>query len=176
MPVGVVIPTGNCKTATDRSAEEAQILFPNLDDTGLDIAEFSIVIVFNGIHHFVGTKKPQPTFKDGVTDAITHLQQARVICDNLKAKDQSVKGLVATTSKTAATIAYNLERLFKPPSQFQKRVQKQQPQQNLLPKGKGMTVLTMRWLPGKLHWPEMAIHLWQLCTVIVVSGKPQRRI
>ena len=47
MPVAVVIPTGNCKTATDRSAEEAQILFPNLDDTGLDIAEFSIVIVFN---------------------------------------------------------------------------------------------------------------------------------
>ena len=115
MPVAVVIPTGNCKTATDRSAEEAQILFPNLDDTGLDIAEFSIVIVFNGIHHFVGTKKPQPTFKDGVTDVITHLQQARVICDNLKAEDQSVKGVVATTSKTAATIAYNLERLFKPP-------------------------------------------------------------
>ena len=115
MPVAVVIPTGNSKTATDRSAEEAQILFPNMDDTGLDISDFCIVIVFNGIHHFVGTKKPQPTFKDGVTDVITHLQQARVICDNLRAEDQSVKGVVATTSKTAATIAYNLERLFKPP-------------------------------------------------------------
>ena len=38
-----------------------------------------------------------------------------MICDNLKAEDQSVKGVVATTAKTAATIAYNLERLFKPP-------------------------------------------------------------
>ena len=115
MPVAVVIPTGNSKTATDRSAEEAQILFPNIEDTGLDISVIYIVIVFNGIHHFVGTKTPQPTFKDGVSDVITHLQQARVICDNLKAEDQSVKGVVATTAKTAATIAYNLERLFKPP-------------------------------------------------------------
>ena len=38
-----------------------------------------------------------------------------MICDNLRAEDQSVNGVVATTSKTAATIAYNLERLFKPP-------------------------------------------------------------
>ena len=71
--------------------------------------------MYNGIHHFVRTKKTQPTFKDGVTDVINHLQQARVTCDNLKAQDQSVKGVVATTAKTAATIAYNLERLFKPP-------------------------------------------------------------
>ena len=74
MPVAVVIPTGNSKTATDRSAEEAQILFPNMEDTVLDISAICIVIVFNGIHHFVGTKKPKPTFKDGVTDVITHLQ------------------------------------------------------------------------------------------------------
>ena len=33
---------------------------------------------------------------------------------NLKPQDESVKGVVATTAKTAATIAYNLERLFKP--------------------------------------------------------------
>ena len=86
-----------------------------MEDNGLDISAICIVIVFNGIHHFVGTKKPQPTFKDRVSDVITHLQQARVICDNLKAEDQSVKGVVATTAKTATTIAYNLERLFKPP-------------------------------------------------------------
>ena len=115
MPVAVVIPTGNSKTATNRSAEEAQILFPNMEDTGLDISAICIVIVFNGIHHFVGTKKPQPTFKDGVSDVINHLQQARVICDNLRAEDQSVKSVVQTTAKTAATIAYNLERLFRPP-------------------------------------------------------------
>ena len=50
----------------------------------------------------------------------SHLEQAMVICDNLKAQDESVKGVVATTAKTSASIAYNLERLFKPPvSQFQ---------------------------------------------------------
>ena len=65
MPVAVVIPTGNSKTATDRSAEEAQILFPNLDDTGLDISDFCIVLVFNGIHHFVGTKNHNLHLKMG---------------------------------------------------------------------------------------------------------------
>ena len=85
-----------------------------------------------------------------MTDVITHLQQARVICDNLRAEDQSVKGVVATTSKTAATIAYNLERLFKPPVTVPEEGQKQQQQQNLLLKGKGMTVLTMRLLSGRL--------------------------
>ena len=63
MPVAVVISTGNSKTATDRSAEEAQILFPNMEDTGLDISAICIVIVYNGIHHFVGTKKTSQLFK-----------------------------------------------------------------------------------------------------------------
>ena len=45
---------------------------------------------------------------------ISHFQQARIICDNLKAQDESVKGVTSTTAKTAASIAYNLERLFKP--------------------------------------------------------------
>ena len=85
-----------------------------MEGTGLDISAISIVIVHNGIHHFVGTRKPQPTFKDGVTDMISHLQQARIICDNLKAQDESVKGVTSTTAKTAASIAYNLEILFKP--------------------------------------------------------------
>ena len=119
-------------------AEEAQILFPNMEDTGLDISAICIIIVYNGIHHFVGTKKPQPTFKDGVTDVISHLQLARVICDNLKAQDKSVKRVVATTAKTATNIAYNLERLFKPPA-----LQLQQEVAEALQRGKGMTVMIM---------------------------------
>ena len=108
MPVAVVTPTNSSK-------KEAQILVPSMEDTGLDISCIYIVIIYNGIHHFIGTRKPQSTFKDGVTDVISQLQQARVICDNLKAEDESVKGVVATTAKTAASIVYNLERLFKPP-------------------------------------------------------------
>ena len=59
MPVAVVIPTGNSKTAPDRMAEVAQILFPNMEDTGLDTSAICIIIVDNGIHHFVGTKIAQ---------------------------------------------------------------------------------------------------------------------
>ena len=116
MPVAVVIPTNGQKTATDRQQEEAQVVFPSTDDTGIEISDISIVIVFNGLHHFVGTKRPQPNFKDGIAEVIGHLQQARVICDNLRAEDKSVKSVVSTTAQTAATIAYNLERLFKPPA------------------------------------------------------------
>ena len=110
-----------------------------MEDTGLDISAICIIIVYNGIHHFVETKKHQPTFKDGVTDVISHLQQARVICHNLKAQDKSVKRVVATTAKTAASIAYNLERLFKPPV-----LQLQQEGAEALQRGKGMKVMIMR--------------------------------
>ena len=58
MPVAVVIPTNGQKTATDRQQEEAQVVFPSSDDTGIEISDISIVIVFNGLHHFVGTKRP----------------------------------------------------------------------------------------------------------------------
>ena len=77
MPVTVAMPTNPSKSATDRTAEETQIFFPNIEDTGLDISQISIVIVRNGIHHFVGTRKPQPTIRDGATDVISHLQQPR---------------------------------------------------------------------------------------------------
>ena len=39
--------------------------------------------------------------------------EARFIADSLKAEDQAVNGVVATTAKTVATLAYNIARLFK---------------------------------------------------------------
>ena len=92
------------------------MIFPNVKDTGLDINAIPIVIVHNGLHHFVGAQYPQPTFKNGILDISHHLQQARFIADSLKVQDEVIKGVVATTSRTVATLAYNLERLFKPPS------------------------------------------------------------
>ena len=50
-----------------------------------------------------------------------------------------MKRVVATTAKTAASIAYNLERLFKPPV-----LQLQQEGAEALQRGKGMTVMIMR--------------------------------
>ena len=87
-----------------------------MKDTGLDVKDIPIVIVHNGLHHFVGAKFPQPTFKDGILDMTHHLTQARFIADSLTAADPCVKGVVQTTAKTVATLAYNLERLFKPPT------------------------------------------------------------
>ena len=116
MPCAVVHPTNHTKTSTDREAEEAKVIFPNVKDTGLDLNDIPIVIVHNGLHHFVGGHYPQPTFKHGILDICQHLQQARFIADSLKVKDQAVHGVVTTTVKTVVTLAYNLERLFKPPT------------------------------------------------------------
>ncbi|MCG8626107.1 MAG: hypothetical protein MJE68_29430 [Proteobacteria bacterium] len=112
----MVHPTNHAKTSTDRDVEEARVVFPNVNDTGLDVKDTPIVIVHNGLHHFVGAKLPQPSFKDGILDMCNLLQQARFIGDSLKAADPTVKGVVTTTSKTVGTLAYHLERLFKPPS------------------------------------------------------------
>ena len=92
------------------------MIFPYVQDTGRDVKDIPIVIVHNGLHHFVAAKIPQPSFKDGILDMCHHLQQARFIGDSLSAEDQTVKGVVSTTSKTVATLAYQLERLFKSPS------------------------------------------------------------
>ena len=119
MPCAVVHPTNHTKTSTDREAEEAKVIFPNVKDTGLDLNDIPIVIVHNGLHHFVGAHYPQPTFKHGILDICQHLQQARFIADSLKVKDEAVHGVVTTTAKTVATLAYNLERLFKPPTGYE---------------------------------------------------------
>ena len=112
----MVHPTNHQKTSHDREAEEAKVFFfPNVKDTGLDLNDIPIVIVHNGLHHFVGATFPQPSFKYGILDICSHLQQARFIADSLKVNDEAVKGVVSTTAKTTATLAYNLERLFKPP-------------------------------------------------------------
>ena len=92
------------------------MIFPNIKDTGLDINAIPIVIVHNGLHHFVGAHHPQPTFKNGILDICHHLKQARYIADSLKVADDAIGGVVSTTSKTVATLGYNLERLFKPPT------------------------------------------------------------
>ena len=113
----MVHPTNHQKTSHDREAEEAKVIFPNNKDTGLDLNDIPIVIVHNGLHHFVGATFPQPSFKDGILDICSHLQQARFIADCLKVNDEAVKGVVSTTAKTTATLAYNLERLFKPPTE-----------------------------------------------------------
>ena len=112
----MVHPTNHQKTSHDREAEEAKVIFPNVKDTGLDLNDIPIVIVHNGLHHFVGATFPQPSFKDGILDICSHLQQARFIADCLKVNDEAVKVVVSTTAKTTATLAYNLERLFKPPT------------------------------------------------------------
>ena len=75
MPCAVVHPTNHTKTSIDREAEEAKVIFPNLKDTGLDLNDIPIVIVHNGLHHFVGAQYPQPTFKDSILDVCHHLQQ-----------------------------------------------------------------------------------------------------
>ena len=85
-----------------------------MKDTGLNLNDIPIVIVHNGLHHFVGAHYPQPTFKHGILDICQHLQQARFIADSLKVKDEAVHGVVTTTAKTVATLAYNLERLSNP--------------------------------------------------------------
>ena len=116
MPCAVVHPTNHTKTSTDREAEEAKVIFPNVKNTGLDLNDIPIVIVHNGLHHFVGAHYPQPTFKHGILDICQHFQQARFIADSLKVKDEAVHRVVTTTAKTVATLAYNLERLFKTPT------------------------------------------------------------
>ena len=116
MACAVVHPTEKVKTSTDRDAKEARVIFPYIQDTGLDLKDIPIIIVHNGLHHFVAAKNPQPSFKDGILDMVHHLQQARFIGDALVAEDQTIKGVVSTTSKTVANLSYQLERLFKPPS------------------------------------------------------------
>ena len=110
----MVHPTNHQKTSHDREAEEPKVIFPNVKDTGLDLNDIPIVIVHNGLHHFVGATFPQPSFKDGILDICSHPQQARFIADSMN--DEAVKGVVSTTAKTTGTLAYNLERLFKPPT------------------------------------------------------------
>ena len=61
MPCALVHPTNHTKISTDREAEEAKVIFPNVKDTGLDLNDIAIVIVHNGLHHFVGAQYPQPT-------------------------------------------------------------------------------------------------------------------
>ena len=61
--------------------KKKKVIFPNVKDTGLDLIDIPIVIVHNGLHHFVGAHYPQPTFKHGILDICQHLQQARFIAD-----------------------------------------------------------------------------------------------
>ena len=91
MPLAVIHPTSLSKTATDRSVEEAQLIFPFTQDTGLDTDKIPIVIVFNGLHHYCGTKLPQSTFKDGITEIVGHLQNVRFLCDNMPTEDVKSK-------------------------------------------------------------------------------------
>ena len=58
-----VHPTNHQTTSHDREAEEAKVIFPNVKDTGLDLNDIPIVIVHNGLHHFVGATFPQPSFR-----------------------------------------------------------------------------------------------------------------
>ena len=95
IPCTVVHPTELTKTSTDRDVEEAKVIFPNVKDTGLDINAIPMVIVHNGLHHFVGAQYPQPTFKNGILDICHHLQQARFIADSLKVGDEVIKGVVS---------------------------------------------------------------------------------
>ena len=114
MSLAMINPTPHQRTAQDRTVKEAEVLFPFPDDTGLDIKDLLIVIVYNDLHHYVGTKHPQPTFNDGVSEIVQHLQQIRLLCDNMPVQDERVKEIMSATSKTAAATAYNIERLFKP--------------------------------------------------------------
>ena len=91
----MVHPTNHQKTSHDREAEEAKVIFPNVKDTGLNLNDIPIVIVHNGLHHFVGATFPQPSFKDRILDICSHLQKARFIADSLKVNDEVVKGVVS---------------------------------------------------------------------------------
>ena len=76
MPCALVRPTNHTKTSRDREAEEAKVIFANVKDTGLDLNDIPIVIIHNGLHHFVGAQYPQPTFKH-VSQDLTFLYLVR---------------------------------------------------------------------------------------------------
>ena len=61
----------------------------------LDIEDFKIAVVHNGIDHYVGTKLVQKNFKDGILSYSNYLQEVQVIGDLL---------LQCTTDETVTVI------------------------------------------------------------------------
>ena len=74
------------------------------------------VIVFNGIHHYVGTEPIVPTFKSKVDDILSSLGEARSLATVLTkaTNNKNVKGTLASLSETISKQQYRILQLFKP--------------------------------------------------------------
>ena len=60
-----------------RDVEEAFPMIPHPSDEGRPLNDFPIVVVSNGIDHFVGTISTQPIFTQGIDQLCSLLQQAQ---------------------------------------------------------------------------------------------------
>ena len=77
------MPTSFKRTATNRDEEEAKATFPFESDIGIPFNEFPVVLVFNGVDHFVGTKPLQMTFEEGVNELAGLLKAAKLLSGTL---------------------------------------------------------------------------------------------
>ena len=92
MVVAVVLPSLESKSATNRDIDEASLYFPE-EDLGTEVADISIVLVYNSDHHYAGTCDLKKNFKDGIDNLTEMLKQCRILGDNLSSKveDSMVK-------------------------------------------------------------------------------------
>ena len=116
IPLILVLPTHAKKSSRDRDIEEATCHIPAQEDIGMDVKDFPLVIVFNGIHHFVGTKLTIPNFRDKCDEVADLLHQVKLMCHGLQ-ESTSNKGLqkfLKDTAEDCSAKAYKFQDLFKP--------------------------------------------------------------
>ena len=114
MVVAVVLPSLESKSATNRDIDEASLYFPEEEDLGTEVADISIVLVYNSDHHYAGTCDLKKNFKDGIDNLTEMLKQCRILGDNLSSKveDSMVKKVISKVSESCMNFHYELDKML----------------------------------------------------------------
>ena len=96
-----------------RDVDEAFAMIPHPSDEGRPLNDFPIVVVSNGIDHFVGTISTQPTFTQGIDQLCSLLQQARLVAHNLEDSCEDGK-LFVDIAQGLTEYSDNCQKLVKP--------------------------------------------------------------
>ena len=115
MVVAVVLPSLESKSATNRDIDEASLYFPEEEDLGTEVADISIVLVYNSDHHYAGTCDLKKNFKDGIDNLTEMLKQCRILGDNLSSKveDSMIKKVISKVSESCMNFHYELDKCCK---------------------------------------------------------------
>lgn len=115
MPVLLILPKAGVLGKRKKTDVPFNIVFPWGEDSNLPPQDVPIVVVYNNIDHYCGTKLVKKTFRDGLDTATLALSSTALLLSRLQKSTQSsrMQKKIAKQENLLKNVMYELDTIFK---------------------------------------------------------------